>query len=117
VRALLQALPHLARTVAGLASDPVLPWPAKVALGAAIVYLVSPLDLLPHFLPLVEYLDDLLVAAIVLDGVLTYVDRSSVLRYWPGRPESLEQVARVAHTLAAWVPRRVKARIFSPRRS
>jgi uncharacterized membrane protein YkvA (DUF1232 family) len=102
--------------VARLASDPALPWPAKIALGAAALYLVSPVDLVPDFIPLVGYLDDLLLAAIVLDGVLNYVDRSTVLRYWPGRPESLEQIARVARTLAAWVPGRVKARIFSPRR-
>lgn len=115
MRALLQALPTIVRTLGRLASDPTLPWPAKVALGAAALYLVSPLDLLPDFVPLVGYLDDLLLTAIVVDGVLTYVDRASVLRYWPGRPESLHQLARVAHTLAAWVPRRVKARIFSPR--
>jgi hypothetical protein len=36
-----------------------------------------------------------------------------VLKYWPGSPESLERIARSARVLAAWVPRRLKLRIFS----
>ena len=58
-------------------------------------------------------LDDLLVAAIVVDGILNYVDRGLVLKHWPGSAESLERVARAARVLAAWVPRRLKLRIFS----
>jgi uncharacterized membrane protein YkvA (DUF1232 family) len=117
VRALLRALPTIMRAVVGLASDPSLPRGAKIALLAAAVYLASPIDLLPDFIPLLGYVDDLVLAAVVLDGVLNFVDRSLVLRYWPGSPESLERVARVAHLLAAWVPRRLKEHIFSARRA
>jgi uncharacterized membrane protein YkvA (DUF1232 family) len=115
VRELWRALPLIGRAVVRLAADPTLPRVAKIALAAAAVYLASPVDLLPDVIPLLGYLDDLLLAAIVLDGILNYVDRSLVLRYWPGRSESLDTVARVAHTLASWVPGRVKERIFSPR--
>ena len=45
--------------------------------------------------------------------MLNYVNRGLVLKYWPGSPESLERVARSARVLAAWVPRRLKLRIFS----
>lgn len=116
MRELLRALPMIGRAVIRLAADPTLPRAAKIALGAAALYLASPIDLVPDFIPFLGYLDDLLLAAIVLDGVLNYVDRSLVLRYWPGRPESLEKVARVARALSAWVPARVKERIFAPRR-
>lgn len=113
MKALLRALPSLARTIARLVADPAIPRTAKIAMGAALVYLASPLDLLPDFIPLLGYLDDVLLAAILVDGILNFVDRPLVLRYWPGTPGSLEKVARVAHALAAWVPRRVKERIFS----
>jgi uncharacterized membrane protein YkvA (DUF1232 family) len=115
MKALLRALPAVARTLTRLASDPVLPAPAKIALAAAAIYLLSPVDLIPDCIPFVGYLDDLLVAAIVVDGVMTYVDRPLLLRYWPGSAESLDGVARSARLLAAWVPRRLKARIFAPR--
>jgi uncharacterized membrane protein YkvA (DUF1232 family) len=115
VKKLLRALPDLVRLMARLAADPVLPRSAKVALAAAVVYLMSPVDLIPDFVPFVGYLDDALLAAVVLDGVLNYVDRAVVLRYWPGSPELLDKLARAARLLSIWVPRRIKARIFAAR--
>jgi uncharacterized membrane protein YkvA (DUF1232 family) len=115
MKALLRALPDLARLIARLIGDTSLPRAAKIALAAAAVYLVSPIDLIPDFIPLLGYLDDVLVAAVVVDGLLNWVDRGLVLRYWPGTPEALEKVARAARMLSAWVPRRLKARIFAPR--
>ena len=81
------------------------------------IYLASPFDLIPDFLPIVGYLDDVLVAAIVFDGILNYVDRGLILKYWPGNDATLERLARAAHLFAMWVPDRLKARIFSPRRA
>lgn len=42
------------------------PWPAKIIAGAAIAYLLSPIDLLPDFIPLVGQLDDLLIVPLGL---------------------------------------------------
>ena len=112
---LLRALPSLVMMLGRLAKDPALPRPVKIALAAAVVYLASPFDLIPDFIPLLGWLDDALLAAIVLDGVLNFVDRDLLLRYWPSNERSLDALARTARTLAIWVPRRVKARIFSPR--
>lgn len=110
---LLRVLPQLVRLIARLVTDPMLPRAAKVALAAVMVYLASPLDLVPDFIPLLGYLDDALLAAVLVDGLLNYVDRALVLKYWPGSPESLERLARAARLLAVWVPRRLKARIFA----
>jgi uncharacterized membrane protein YkvA (DUF1232 family) len=98
-----------------LAGDPDLPRGAKLALATAALYLASPVDLVPDALPLVGVLDDLLLAAVVLDGILNHVDRGLVLKYWPGSPQSLETLARSARVLAIWVPRRLKRRVFVPR--
>ena len=110
---LLRALPALVVMIARLAKDPELPRAAKIALAAAAVYLLSPIDLLPDFIPFVGYLDDLVLAAIVLDGILNYVDRDLVMRYWPERVGSFDTLARSAHMLASWIPSRIKSRIFS----
>jgi uncharacterized membrane protein YkvA (DUF1232 family) len=114
VTALLRALPAIIRTISGLAVDPVLPKAAKIALAAAVLYLVSPVDAVPDFIPLLGYVDDLFIAAIIVDGLLNFVDRRLVLKYWPASPELLERVARSARVLAAWVPKRLQHRIFSP---
>ena len=115
MKGLLRALPDLGRLIARLVADPVLPRTAKIALAAAAVYLLSPIDLVPDFIPFLGYLDDVVLAAVLVDGILNYVDRALVLRYWPGTPQSLEKLARAARLLSAWVPRRLKARIFAPR--
>jgi len=115
MRALLRALPEIVRMITRMKGDPVLPRAAKIALAVAVLYLVSPVDLIPDFIPGLGALDDLLVAAILVDGILNYVDRGLVLKYWPGSAESLERIARAAGMLAAWVPRRLKMKIFSGR--
>lgn len=109
---LLLALPRLGRMLVSLAADRDVPTTAKVVMAALAVYLVSPVDIIPDFIPWVGYLDDLILAAVVVDGVLSFVDRPRLLRYWPGTADSLERIAAVARRLARWVPRRIKARIF-----
>ncbi len=115
MKTLLRSLPDIVRLLGRLALDPVLPRAAKIAIAAAVVYLASPIDLVPDFIPVLGYLDDALLVAILVDGLLNYVDRRLVLKYWPGSPESLERLARAARLLAFWVPRRLKVRVFAGR--
>ena len=110
-------LPRLARMLASLLADRTVPRAAKIALAAVAVYLASPIDLIPDFLPVIGYLDDVLLVAVVLDGLLTYVDRALLLKYWPGEPASLDAFAAVARRVARWVPSKLKSRIFSGTRS
>jgi len=92
----MRALPQITRMIAKLLFDPRLPRSAKLTLLAVGLYLASPIDLIPDFIPVAGYLDDALLAAVVLDGLLTWVDRSLVLKYWPGTSVSLDKVARAA---------------------
>ena len=43
------------------ARDPRTPWFAKAVAGAVAAYALSPIDLIPDFIPIVGYLDDLLI--------------------------------------------------------
>jgi uncharacterized membrane protein YkvA (DUF1232 family) len=112
MRDLLLVLPRLARMIASLLADRQVPTAVKVALGVVAVYLASPVDLIPDFIPFIGYLDDLALAAIVVDALVHSVERSTLLRYWPGSPASLDAAAVVARRLSAWVPSRFKARVF-----
>lgn len=41
--------------------DPRAPWIARVAAGLVVAYALSPIDLIPDFVPILGYLDDLLL--------------------------------------------------------
>jgi uncharacterized membrane protein YkvA (DUF1232 family) len=112
LRELLWLVPRLAQLIARLVRDPRVAGRTKAALGGVAVYLASPVDLVPDFIPLLGYLDDVLLVAIVLDGLLNHVDRAVLLEHWPGDARSLDRACRIAARLAAWVPRRWKARGF-----
>jgi uncharacterized membrane protein YkvA (DUF1232 family) len=104
--------PRLLQLITRLARDPRVSGRAKTVLAGLAVYLASPVDLVPDFIPVLGYLDDVLLVAIVLDGLLTHVDRAVLLQHWPGDARSLERVCRIAGRVAAWVPRRWKTRVF-----
>jgi uncharacterized membrane protein YkvA (DUF1232 family) len=52
------------------ASDPRVPWYAKAVVGAVAAYALSPIDLIPDFVPILGYLDDLIIVPI---GILVAV--------------------------------------------
>ena len=41
--------------------DPRVPWLAKVTIGVVVAYALSPVDLIPDFIPVLGYLDDLIL--------------------------------------------------------
>src|SRR5438132_2042467 len=43
------------------ARDPRVPWYAKLIAGAVAAYALSPIDLIPDFIPVLGYLDDLII--------------------------------------------------------
>ena len=116
MKELLLLLPNLARLLGRLLADPTVSGTAKVALAAMAAYLASPVDLIPDFIPFLGYLDDVILVAVIVDGLLNHLDRELLLKHWPGDPKVLEKSAAVARRLAAWVPARIKAKVFGRRK-
>jgi uncharacterized membrane protein YkvA (DUF1232 family) len=88
-------LPDLLRLVRSLLSDPATPRSVKLALGGLALWIASPIDLIPEFIPVIGPLDDLVVAAIVLRWAGHRVGRDEIRRHWTGRPESLGLLERM----------------------
>lgn len=79
-----------------LLGDPRVPRSSKVRLGLGLAYLASPLDLVPDFIPVLGQLDDAAVCALVLRSVLRATSVDVLRELWPGPPESLELLLRMA---------------------
>jgi uncharacterized membrane protein YkvA (DUF1232 family) len=93
-RELALLLPNLVRLFSGLLRDPRVPLPAKVVLGIASLWLASPIDLIPEFIPVVGSLDDAIVAGLALRIVLGATDERIVREHWHGDPASLDRILR-----------------------
>jgi uncharacterized membrane protein YkvA (DUF1232 family) len=77
----------------GLLKDERVSRGSKALLVLAVVWLVSPIDLVPEFIPVAGPLDDAIVAALVLRFVLRRTDRAVVESYWRGDPRTLDRLA------------------------
>ena len=61
IRGWARALKAEVAVVASALRDPRTPWPAKILGMFVIAYAVSPIDLIPDFIPVIGYLDDLIL--------------------------------------------------------
>ena len=85
-------LPACLTTVRRLRNHPRVPRRAKVVILLAGLWLLSPIDLLPEFLPVIGPLDDVLVVALALRYAARRVPREVLLEAWPGEPRLLERL-------------------------
>jgi len=88
-------LPNLLALFRGLLRDNRVPRRAKVLLGFAAVWIASPIDLIPEFIPFLGPLDDAVVAALVLRYVLRKTRPEVVSEHWRGDPATLERILRL----------------------
>lgn len=89
-------VPDLVRLVRRLAADPTLPRGVRVRLWLLLGYLVSPIDLVPDFVPVLGWADDLVLVALVLRSVLRAAGPDAVTRHWPGTDDGLQAVLALA---------------------
>jgi uncharacterized membrane protein YkvA (DUF1232 family) len=87
--------PDVVRLVRRLAADPDLPRGVRWRLGALLVYLVLPIDLIPDFIPVVGYADDALILALTLRSVVRAAGPEAIERHWPGTPQGLAALRRL----------------------
>ena len=95
-RELVTLLPNLVRLFRGLLRDPRVPRGSKVLLVVGAVWLASPIDLIPEFLPGIGGLDDAVVAGLVLRHLVKRAGPEVVREHWPGDPRTLGLLLRVA---------------------
>ena len=95
-REALRLLPDVVRLVRRLAADGTLPRGVRVRLWLLLAYLLSPVDLVPDFVPVVGYADDVVVVAWALRSVVRRSGAEALDRHWPGQPAGLAVVQRLA---------------------
>ena len=95
LREALRLLPDVLRLIRRLAADPDLPRGVRIRLGALLVYLASPIDLIPDFIPVLGYADDAIIVTAVLRSVARRAGVSAVRAHWPGTDDGFAALARL----------------------
>ena len=85
-------LPACATTARRLRRDPRVPRRARVAIVIALIWVLSPIDLIPEFLPIIGPLDDVLVVALAFRYAARQVPRAVLFEAWPADPRILERL-------------------------
>ena len=88
-------LPDLVRLIARLAKDPSLPRSVRTRVALLALYLASPIDLVPDFIPVVGYADDAILVILVLRAVVRRAGLDAVRGHWPGSDEGFALLCRL----------------------
>ena len=103
----LTMMPNIIKLVGRLLRDPRVPRRAKIALGIAAAYVISPIDLVPEVIPVVGWADDVILVLFAIDSLIERAGPEIVEEHWDGPGDLLSLVRDVVGVSRNVVPRRV----------
>lgn len=89
-------VPDLVRLISRLARDPSVGRGTRIRLSLLLGYLAFPVDLVPDFIPVLGYADDVIVVAVALRAVVRRVGSDALTDHWSGSEVGLAAVRRMA---------------------
>ncbi len=101
-------LPNLIKLLGRLLKDPRVPRRSKLVVLGAMAYVVSPIDLLPEFIPIVGLLDDVLLVSFALEHLIRSAGEDVVVEHWDGPQDLLAMIRSVLDLASELVPARVR---------
>jgi uncharacterized membrane protein YkvA (DUF1232 family) len=104
-------LPRLAKLIWRLARDPRVPPRSKATLVLLGAYVVSPVDLIPDFIPGLGQLDDIVIAAFALDQIINRIPEHIVREHWDGDEDVLQVVREILDISTTFMPKWLKSRL------
>jgi len=101
-------LPNLVKLLGRLLKDPRVPRRSKLVMGAALAYVVSPVDLIPEIIPVAGMIDDIFMVAFSLNHLIKRAGEEVVLEHWDGPQDLLSLIRSVLDTVSDLVPARIR---------
>ena len=91
IRSWAQALRRDAYAVYLAARSPDTPWYVKVLAGVVAAYALSPIDLIPDFIPILGYLDDLILIPLGIWLVVSLVPEPAMAEFRAKAGEAMQR--------------------------
>ncbi|MFX0577568.1 YkvA family protein [Nocardia nepalensis] len=95
LREAVRILPDILRLIRRLAADRTLPRGVRMRLWLLLVYLASPVDLIPDVVPVIGYADDAIIVTAVLRSVVRHAGLEPVRKHWPGTDDGFAALTRL----------------------
>lgn len=107
-RKLLRELPNMFKLVFRLLRDAEVPRVDKLLVGAALVYMLTPLDLIPDVFGVFGLVDDLYLLGLALGRLVASSGPDLLLRHWDGDPRNLGYLVEAVEELGVSLPPNVR---------
>jgi uncharacterized membrane protein YkvA (DUF1232 family) len=108
MKELLLFIPNLLWLLVGLLRDERISRADKAILAGTILYVISPLDIIPDFIPFIGQVDDAYLIAISLLRLLNRAEREVVLEHWKGSIDIKQLVTSIVMAAEYFLPARIK---------
>lgn len=102
-------LPNILKLIGRLLLDPRVPRRAKITLGVAGAYVVSPIDLVPDVIPVIGWADDVLLVLFAIDSLIERAGPEIVDEHWDGPGDLLSLVREAVGLSRSIMPKRLTA--------
>lgn len=107
----LMLLPDLFMLVSRLIIDKRVPAGKKVFLAGVIAYIISPIDIIPDFIPFIGYTDDLFLVIFALDNLLNNVTDNVIIENWSGKENIIDLIRTLLEKSDQFLDKNVLAKI------
>lgn len=94
------------------AYDERIPSRDKKVLVTMLALLISPLDIIPDWIPVIGLLDDVIILALILDYFFEVLDQIILLSHYPWGMKSFARIRRIAGLLSFFVPNIIKNNLW-----
>ena len=108
-KALLRELPNFFKLVFRLIRDPRVPAINKALFGAVAVYMLTPIDLIPDFLGVLGWVDDLYLLGLALGRLMASAGPNALLKHWDGNPAALGYLIEGVEEMGGMLPKKVQS--------
>jgi uncharacterized membrane protein YkvA (DUF1232 family) len=95
VRELLGLIPDVLRLLRSVIGDRSAPFDVRLVLVGLLAWILSPIDLIPEFIPVLGPLDDVVVAVVAMRYMRRRVGVEELRRRWSGSADGFALLLRV----------------------
>ena len=113
----MEALKKIIEFVKNVSADPRIPDRDKKVILVCVGLVVSPIDIIPDWIPIIGLLDDMVIIAIVLDYLFEVLDQDILLSHYPFGMKSFVRLRRFSRMVSWMTPAWAKQRLWKYEKS